>query len=182
MAIQLSKQQQQYLGAAAFLFVVGSVVYVQFFWLPISREKADLTTKIEEIDGKIEKANKKAASLPRLQAELAMLNQQTAEAERRLPKTRSVPDLLVTLSNLAQQNRVTIQNFSSPGTQKSAQYFTELDYPMTVKGSFHSIGRFLAAIALEERIFNIKDVVYPAAGGDGEMTVNFILRTYQYKG
>ena len=42
--------------------------------------------------------------------------------------------------------------------------------------------RFLAAIALEERIFNVKDVMYPAAGGDGEMTVTFTLLTYQYKG
>jgi Tfp pilus assembly protein PilO len=89
--------------------------------------------------------------------------------------------MLVTLSSLAQQNRVYIQSFS-PGPQKSQQYFTELSYPMTVKGTYHSIGRFLAAVALEERIFNVKDVMYPAAASDGEMTVTFTLLTYQYKG
>ena len=39
-----------------------------------------------------------------------------------------------------------------------------------------------AAVALEERIFNVKDVIYPSAGADGEMTVTFTLLTYQYKG
>jgi type IV pilus assembly protein PilO len=181
MAIQLSKQQQQYLGAGAVLLAVGAFVYVKFFWLPISQKKSDLSTEIEAIETKIAKAEAQASRLKRLQDELATLNQQAVEAERRLPKTKSVPDVLVSLSNLARSNRVAIQNFS-PGPQKSQQYFIELSYPMTVKGSFHNIGRFLAAVALEERIFNVKDVVYPSAGGDGEMTVTFTLLTYQYKG
>jgi type IV pilus assembly protein PilO len=181
MAIQLSKQQQQYLGAGAFLFVMGSVLYVRFFWLPISQKRADLTDQIAQIDAKIAKANAQASRLQRLQAELATLSQQAVEAEKRLPKTKSVPDVLVTLSGLASQNQVGIMSFS-PGPQKSQQYFVELSYPMTVKGSFHNIGRFFAAVALEERIFNVKDVVYPGAGGDGEMTVTFTLLTYQYKG
>jgi Tfp pilus assembly protein PilO len=182
MASQLSKQQQQSLGAGAFLFVIGSVIYVKFFWLPISQKMADLSDQIATIDLKISKANAQASRLQRLQAELATLSQQAVEAERRLPKTKSVPDILVTLSSLAQQNRVKIQSFS-PGPQNSqGKYFIELSYPMAVKGSYHNIGRFFAAIALEERIFNIKNVVYPAAGGDGEMSVSFTLLTYQYKG
>jgi len=181
MAIQLSKQQQQYLGAGAFLFLVAGGMYVKFFWLPISQQMAELSSEIADIDTKIRKANAQASRLQKLQDELRKLNQQAAEAELRLPKTKSVPDVLIALSGLAQTNRVSIQTFS-PGPLKSQQYFTELSYPMAVKGSYHNIGRFFAAIALEERIFNVKDVVYPAAAGDGQMTVTFVLLTYQYKG
>lgn len=181
MAIQLSKQQQQYLGAGAVLFVIGAGVYIKFFWLPISDKRAELTEQIEQIEQKISKAEAQASRLTRLQAELASLNQQAIEAEKRLPKDKDVPDILVTLSRLAEKNRVTILGFS-PGPQKSQQYFIELQYPMTVKGSYHNIGRFLASIALETRIFNMKDVVYPAADGQGEMSVTFTLLTYQYKG
>jgi type IV pilus assembly protein PilO len=181
MAIQLSKQQQQYLGAGALLFAVGAFVYVKFFWFPISDKMTDLSDQIAKIEQKIAKAEAQASRLTRLQGELASLNQQAIEAERRLPKTKSVADVLVALASLAQKSGVSIQNFS-PGPQKSQQYFIELSYPMTVKGSYHNIGRFLAAVALEERIFNVKDVVYPSAGGDGEMTVTFVLLTYQYKG
>lgn len=181
MAIQLSKQQQQYLGAGAILFCAVGFLYVKFFWLPISQSKAELTEKIAQIESKITKAEAQASRLKRLQDELASLNQQAVEAEKRLPKTKSVPDILLALSRLAQKGRVTLQTFS-PGPQKSQQYFTELSYPMTVKGTYHNIGRFFAAVALEERIFNVKDVVYPAAASNGEMTVTFTLLTYQYKG
>lgn len=181
MAIQLTKQQQQSLAAGVFLFCAGAFVYMKFFWLPISQKESELSTQIAEIETKIAKAEAQASRLKRLQDELATLYQQAGDAEKRLPKTKSVPDMLIALSGIAQANRVVIQSFS-PGSQKSQQYFIELSYPMIVKGSYHNIGRFLAAIALEERIFNVKDVVFPAAGGDGEITATFTLLTYQYKG
>ena len=181
MAIQLSKQQQQYLGAGAVLFVVFIGVYVKFFWLPIAAAKAEATAKIEEIEAKIVKAKQQAARLERLQAEIASLNERAAEAEKRLPKTKSVPDILLTISALAQKNRVAIQSFT-PGPAKSQAYFTELQYPLAIKGSYHNIGRFLASVALEERIFNIKDINYPTADATGDMIVTFVLLSYQYKG
>ena len=181
MAMQLSKQQQQYLGAGAVLFVVFIGVYVKFFWLPIAQAKAEATEKIEQIEAKIVKAKQQAARLERLQAEIASLNERAAEAEKRLPKTKSVPDILLSISALAQKNRVVIQSFA-PGPSKSQTYFTELQYPLSIRGSYHNIGRFLAAVALEERIFNIKDINYPAADGVGDMTVTFTLLSYQYKG
>lgn len=181
MAMQLSKQQQQYIGAGAVLFLVLSGLYVKFFWLPIAQAKSEASQKIEEIEGKIVKAKQQAARLERLQAEIASLNERAAEAEKRLPKTKSVPDILLAISALAQKNRVVIQSFS-PGSMKAQQYFTELQYPLAVRGSYHNIGRFLAAVALEERIFNIKDINYPSADGSGDMTVTFTLLSYQYKG
>lgn len=181
MAMQLSKQQQQYLGAGAVLFVVFIGVYVKFFWLPIAQAKAEATAKIEEIEAKIAKAKQQAARLERLQAEIASLNERAAEAEKRLPKTKSVPDILLTLSALAQKHRVVIQSFA-PGPMKSQTYFIELQYPLAVRGSYHNIGRFLAALSLEERIFNISNVNYPSADGIGDMTVTFSLLSYQYKG
>lgn len=181
MASVMTKQQQQYLAAGVFLFSAFSVIYVKFFWLPVSQGKAALRDKIAQIETQISKAEAQASRLKRLQDELASLNEQAVEAEKRLPKAKSVPEILVALSRLAQKERVALQNFS-PGPQRSQQYFNELSYPMTVKGSFHNIGRFFAAVALEERIFNVRDVIYPSAGGDGEMTVTFTLLTYQYKG
>lgn len=181
MAIQLSKQEQQYAAVGAVLFIVFSVVYIKFFWLPISAAKEEATAKIAAIEAKITKAKQQAARLERLQAEIASLNERAAEAEKKLPKTKSVPDILLSISALAQKNRVTIQSFS-PGPQKSQTYFIELNYPTSIRGSFHNIGRFLAALSLEERIFNIRDINYPATDALGEMTVTFTLLSYQYKG
>lgn len=181
MAMQLSKQQQQYLGAGTVLFVVFIGVYVKFFWMPIALAKAEATDKIDKIEAQIAKAKQQAARLERLQAEIASLNERAAEAEKRLPKTKSVPDILLAMSSLAQKNRVVIQSFT-PGPTKSQTYFIELSYPLSIKGSYHNIGRFLAAVGLEERIFNVRDINYPAADVAGDMTVTFTLLSYQYKG
>lgn len=181
MAIQLTKQQQQYVGAGVVAFVVLLGVYVKFFWLPISAAKAEARQKIAEIEAKIDKAKKQAARLDRLKDELNVLNEQAVQAEARLPRSKSVPDMLVTLSAVAQKQRVAILTFS-PGPVKTQQYFMELNYPVTIRGSYHNIGRFLAALALEQRIFNVQNVTYPAPDGSGEMTVTFVLLSYQYKG
>jgi type IV pilus assembly protein PilO len=181
MAMQLTKQQQQSLGVGAVLFVVFSVVYVKFFWLPIAQAKSEANEKIEQIEAKIKRAKEQANRLERLQAEIASLNERAVEAEKRLPKTKSVPDILLAISSLAQKNRVIIQSFT-PGPMKSQTYFVELAYPLSIRGSYHNIGRFLAAVALEERIFNVKDINYPPADATGDMTVTFTLVSYQYKG
>jgi len=179
--IKLTKAQQQQLAAAVFMAVVFGFIYVKFFWLPLARESAAAKAKIDDMSSKIDKATVQAGRLPHLDVELAALNQQAVEAEKRLPKTKSVPDILVTVGSLAEQYGVMLQSFS-PGSQNNKQYFIELDYPLVVKGTFHNVGRFLAAIALAERIFNVQGVSYAEPGPDGIMTVNLTLVSYQYKG
>ncbi len=181
MAMNLTRQQQQSIGGGVFLFLVGAGLYVQFFWLPISQKKEDLSNQIQGIEDKISKAQAQASRLKRLQDELAALNQEAVDAEKRLPKNKSVPDILNSLTAIGTKYDVVIQSFA-PGPQKSQQYFIELNYPMTVRGGYHSIGRFLAALAQEERIFNVKDISFPSPGPDGQMLITFTLITYQYKG
>ena len=180
--IKLTKEQQQYLVAGVLFGGAFCYGYVAFFWLPISQKKAETRKKIEEVEAKIEKARRQAARLPRLEAELVDLNQRAEEAERRLPKKKSVPDILVTVSALAVKYRVTLLSFQ-PGGSATKQFFNELSYPVRIRGRFHDVGRFLAAVALEERIFNVQNVRYGESAGDlGEMAVDFTLISYQYKG
>lgn len=179
MAIKLSKEQQKYMAVGVVATGVFLFLYWKVFWSPIAAKIEDTRAKIEELDGKIARAKAQAARLPQLEKELAVLAEQAIEAEKRLPKTKSTPDILVTVSQLALKNRVVIASFS-PGAQSQKQYFTELNYPVAARGSFHAIGKFLAALALEERIFNVMNVQF--TGGAGDLTVSFTLVSYQYKG
>jgi type IV pilus assembly protein PilO len=69
-----------------------------------------------------------------------------------------------------------------PGGQTAQQYFIENPYSINMSGSYHDVGRFLAAIALEQRIYNVRGVTYSAPDAKGKTTVNFTLVAYQYKG
>ncbi|MBI5630354.1 MAG: type 4a pilus biogenesis protein PilO [Elusimicrobia bacterium] len=179
--IKLTKEQQKYAALGVLLLGGFGYSYFMFFWSPVSQRIADTKKKTEEVEAKIEKATRQAARLPRLEAELVELSQKAVEAERRLPKNKSVPDILVTLSGLADKHHVSLLSFT-PGGQTDKPFFIELSYPISVRGSYHNIGRFLAGLALEERIFNVQNVVYAEPGPDGQMQISFTLISYQYKG
>jgi type IV pilus assembly protein PilO len=177
--IKLTKQQQQLIAATVLSVGAFGYIYFTFFWMPLAKKITETTAKIDAVEKKIEKAQQLAARLPRLEAELVRLNDQAVEAEKRLPKKKAAPEILVTVGNLAVKHHVTLVSFN-PGAISNKAFFSELSYPMSVKGSFHSIGKFFAAVSLEERIFNLQNVVY--TGGEGELTVTFTLVSYQYKG
>ncbi|MFA6004178.1 MAG: type 4a pilus biogenesis protein PilO [Elusimicrobiota bacterium] len=179
--IKLTKQQQQYLAAGVIGGAAVLFCYVKFFWMPISAKTVEVKGKIEALAKDIEAAKRQAARLPELEKQLVSLNERKIDAEKRLPKSKSVPTILVTLGALGDKYRVALISFT-PGGSKVQQYFTELKFPMTVRGAFHNIGRFLAALSLEQRLYNVYNVTYSeAAEATGEMTVNFELVSYQYK-
>ncbi|MDD5630319.1 MAG: type 4a pilus biogenesis protein PilO [Elusimicrobia bacterium] len=181
MAIKLTKQQQQVLAAGVLGLGAFVYCYVQFFWLPISKKTKEIRTEIEALEREIETAKRQAGRLADLDRQLISLNERKIEAEKRLPKKKAVTDILVTLDAVASQYNVVLLSFA-PGPNKPAQYFTEFRFPISVRGTFHNIGRFLASLALEQRLYNVYDVKFPEpTEGSGEMRVNLILVAYQYK-
>src|SRR5579885_1091015 len=101
--IKLTKQQQQMIVAGVLGLGAFGYIYVAFFWLPLSQRIDKMGQDVAEIEGKIDKAKQQAARLPRLQQDLKTLNDEAVEAARRLPKEKSVPDILVTVGELADQ-------------------------------------------------------------------------------
>jgi type IV pilus assembly protein PilO len=181
MNIKLTKQQQQVVAAAVLGTGAFVYCYVQFFWLPISQKTAKITAETAALERDIEKAQRQAARLPDLERQLVSLNERKIEAEKRLPKTKAVSDILVALDVLGAKNGVMLLSFA-PGPSKQQQYFIEFRFPVNVRGTFHNIGKFLAALALEQRLYNVFNVSYPEpAGATGEMQVAFELVSYQYK-
>lgn len=179
---KLTKQQQQYLAGGVVLIGVSGFLFFRFFWNPTSERIRKAEEDIRKISEEIDQAKKIAAQRAQKEAELLALNQAAIEAEKRLPKTKDVPQILVTLMALSKKHEVALTGFGQGG-QKPQPYFVELSYPLTVRGTFHAIGRFLAAIALEERIYNVQNVNFGSATGDkGDMTISFTLVSYKYNG
>lgn len=179
--IQLTKQQQQALVLAVLFLGGGGFAYIKYFWLPTSEKIEKTKAEIKTTEDKINKAKSQAVRLPKIQKEIETLNEQAIEAEKRLPKGRDLPAVITAVSMLARKYNVQLNSFT-PGGQKSEQYFIEHPYQLSVKASYHDMGRFLAAIALEQRIYNVRTVNYGAPDGQGKASVTFTLVAYQYKG
>src|SRR6185312_6708066 len=142
--IKLTKQQQQLIMATTLMVGAFGYIYIAFFWLPISTKISDTQKQMDEVEAKIDKAQQQAGRKDRLEKELLRLSDAAVEAERRLPKEKDVPNILVTVSDLAARYHVQLISFA-PGASVNKQYFIELNYPISVKGSYHNIGKFLAA-------------------------------------
>ena len=179
--IKLSKKQQQAVAAGVLGAGAAIFCYVQFFWLPLSRKTAEVKARILDLEAQIQVAQRQADRLPDLDKELVRLNERKLEAEKRLPKTKSATTILVTLGQLGSKHRVTLLSFSPGPVNKSPQYFIEFRFPVVMRGAFHDIGKFLAALALEQRLYNVLNVNYSEPGEGGDMLVSFELVSYQYK-
>jgi type IV pilus assembly protein PilO len=179
--ITLSKQQQQALIVAVLFLGGGGYAYFRYFWNPISKRILENREKTKQVETQILKAKGQAARLPKIKEEVQVLNQQAAEAEKQLPKKKDIPAVIDTVSALSAKYNVRIQSFA-PGGSSTSQYFIELPYTISLKGAYHDVARFFAAVALEQRIFNIRNVTYSEPDAESRLSVNFTLISYQYKG
>ncbi|MBI4249313.1 MAG: type 4a pilus biogenesis protein PilO [Elusimicrobia bacterium] len=178
----LTKDQQQMLALAVLVLGGFGYVFINQFWIPVSRRIKETSEKIENVKRELLKAQGRAGQLARLQDNMEALNEKTLEAERRLPRSRELPALLDTISELAQQNGVTIMSVNPLGEQKS-QYFTNMPYQMTITGGYHGIAKFLTALAVSERIFNHQNLKLASKGSkesEAEVQADFALISYKY--
>ncbi len=184
--IELTKEQQQYLVFAVLVIGGGGFSYVKYFWLPTSEKIKETAAKIEEVDKKIQKAQRQAGQLNKIKTQLAQLNEEAEKVEKQLPKDLDLPGVIDTVSNLAKKNAVLISSFGAPSSATKA-HFKEITFMIAASGSYHDLGRFLAALALEERIYNARNLNFSigagaSPGGESNLTVTMQLVSYQYKG
>ncbi|MBI3300028.1 MAG: type 4a pilus biogenesis protein PilO [Elusimicrobia bacterium] len=181
MNIKLTPDQQKYLAVGVLVLFGGGFAYVKYFWLPISEKISETKKQIEETEGKINKAKSQAVRLNKIQKDLERLNTEALEAEKRLPKVNDLAGVIDVITAIARRYSFKIQTFSA-GSPRPQAHFIETSYSLTGKASFHELGRFLAAISVEERIFNVRGITYGTPDSEGKMGITFQLVSYQYKG
>lgn len=179
--LKLTRQQQQYAVAGALFLAGGGFSYFRYFWIPTSARIRETTEKIKAVEEKISKAKGQAGRLPTIQKELERLNQQAVEAEKQLPRNKNLPAVIVTMGGLARKNNVEIRSFM-PGGSAQKEYYIEVPYTLSMQGTYHNLARFFASVALEERIFNVRNVIYGAPNAEGKLSVTYTLISYQSKG
>src|SRR5208282_1309443 len=181
---QLTNQQKQILAIGAVIAVALSYSYYKYIWTPWSQKIALALQQTQAVQEKINAAKQEAKHLEVLEKELDSLSVRALDAEKRLPRTRDMPTVFDTVNRLAQKYKVQLTNFA-PGTMGTRTYFIEIPYQISLQGRYHDVGRFLASIAVEERIYNVNNVTFSPGGSvddKNKLNVTFTLVAYQYKG
>jgi len=163
---------------AGFIVIIG--FYLYYFYIPYSKKISELKIKISKLESNITQAKMAKAKYIDLNKKLDELNNQKIELEKKIPKDKDMPEVIKTIKFIADKYGVSIRSINSGSAVKDSEgYFFRVVYNINVIGSYHNIGRFFAAISLNERIFNIENVAI--SGGDPS-NVSFMLVSYQYGG
>ena len=180
--MKLTKEQMIQIAAGALFGGLFIFVYLSYFWMPLSKTISENTGKIASMESDINKARMQKAKYKDLEAKLESLKSQKDAAQKKLPKDRKLPDLLRTITDLSKKYKVTIQSIGSPTTGKET-YFIKASYQMSVLCDYHSLGRFMTALGLEERILTMENLsITGTPGSDNSVSATFTLVAYQYNG
>jgi type IV pilus assembly protein PilO len=150
--------------AAVIVFVAVAIGYVFFIadFLPFGfRQKAaaiaTLEQEYEKVSADLMKAKQSASRLPKVQAELALIEKQWDEAKKLLPESKQMPELLTQVTLAGQRSRVDFMNFE-PQPVQVKQIYAENPINVTVQGGYHDVGAFLGRVANLPRIVNVRSV------------------------
>ncbi|MDD2805330.1 MAG: type 4a pilus biogenesis protein PilO [Elusimicrobiales bacterium] len=179
--IQLTKEQMGQIGAGILFGGLFIGLYVFYFWIPYAKMIEENTAKVEVMNRDIENAKRQKAKYKDLEGKLVSLKLEKEAAVKKLPSEKKIPDLIRTVTRLSRKYRVNVMAINPTG-QSKVEYFTKVNYLITVRGNYHDLGRFLTALGLEERILTSENLIMSAAGGDSSVSASFVLAAYQYNG
>lgn len=180
----MSQEQQKQIAYVIISVGIFSYVYYAKLLTPtqtrLQAKRADLAQTNSRIDGLRHTASQRDQLLKRV----AELEADVAKVERRLPRQQNIQDVIRIVSQLAAKSGIRYSSFSPMGAQ-STGLFTEISFGMSITGSVNTIGKFLAAMGQQERIFSAKNLSLsytPDPKRGQTVSGTFTLVAYSYNG
>lgn len=174
------KQKQLVIGLVPLLLLFA-------YWYFLHGAKTEEIAVMEERLERLEANNLRARSIaaqggPELERRLELYTAHIARIEQLIPTAEEVPELLHTVTAEAEEASVELLLFR-PQPQEVGAYYTRRFYEITVRGAYHDIGRYLAAIGSLPRIVTPIDLslTVSSASADQEtalLQAAFRIETY----
>lgn len=178
--IQLTKEQMVAIAAGVLFGGLLIYAYLTYFWLPLSKTITENSQKIASMESDINNAKIQKAKYKDLESKLESLKLEKEAAQKKLPKDRKFPDLLRTITDLSKKYKVSVK-FINPSASSKEAYFIKVSYQLSMSCDYHSLGRFMTALGLEERILAMENLTITGTpGADTSVSASFTLVAYQY--
>lgn len=155
-------QQKRLLIAVLPVILAGA--YYQFQYQRHATTIGDLETQLETL----ERANNTARVLaeqggPELERRLATYEQHMERLEQLIPRREQVPELLNDMGRRAQLSQVDLMRMKPEG-EEASPYYSRQTYHISVRGTYHSVGRFLSEVGSLPRIITPTEFRLMATG------------------
>lgn len=175
-------------GAAgcAFLAVSGLYFAHAYLFAPRAERAESLRLRVERLEERNREAGR-LASLgdSELEDRLVRYGERISRLETLIPANEEVAALLEAISD--EERRAGVEmTMMRPEPVEPGDYYDRLSYQVVVRGDYHAVGSFLAAIASLERIVAPGDLSITPAGSpaegvgeaSGTIVASFRIRTY----
>lgn len=143
----LDSPERQRVALVVLVIAGGALLFHRYAWSPLHAER--LATETERT--RLERANRQAlavtqpARVMELERQESRFEVELAAYEALLPDRSEASSLLSGVAGAALSADVDIVSFA-PGDEIAGSVLVEIPYDVQVQGSYHDVGRFLAAI------------------------------------
>jgi len=116
-----------------------------------------------------------AAYIPVYQRQLQSLQQRASTLASQVPAEKSIPQFMEQISRQAQLHHVGLHAFKLEEAEEHEIYHEQL-ITLTVKGSYHNLAYFLAAITQLDRLVTLHD--FRLQPNDSQLSLNIDIKVY----
>ncbi len=181
------KFSQEELKAAGLIIVfIGLTIFafVNYGYKPLQLKSAELDREIAVKTDELKQIQDIVANLEIRKAEVRKLREELSYVETRLPKEVNMPELIKTITTLAQENHVVFSTFVPSGPFHKDVY-EEIPINLATQATFHNFGKFLAAIGNLERILTPSGVQInyrtPTKEDASTISASMVITAFVYK-
>lgn len=159
---------------AFYMYVIG----------PQKREIAELKNKIQKEEAEVKRLIALSKKIPELKKELESKQGEIIRISKSLPTKQEIPSLLRQITNATQQSSVGLNVFD-PGKLTVKGEYEQFTVDISIGGSYHALGKFLAKVSNLSRIINvgnlnIKNTTAATAATGETISAKFNLIAYVY--
>ena len=178
----LSRVQRIAISAAIFGLIAGGFIY--FLYWPKFEKIERLNTKLDKLEKKLATAKRNSKDLKKFQAKMQEAEKQFQMAMRKLPEKEEIPSLLTSISDSGQRVGLEFLLFE-PKPEKKKEFYAEIPVAMNIEGDYHNLAKFFDRVARLSRIVNIQNIQIANAKkgkgkGAGELSTRCMAVTYKF--
>lgn len=170
------------------LFLMMAAIFALYFMGLHSPMISDIETAnddLRELQQTKESLEEKSQQVEQMREDLQKIDRELGEAQRALPESRDIVDVLQRIYSNAQSAGLTIETFQRDD-EEQAEDVVEVPVDMEMVGTFEQVAEFFFAVGDMRRIITIEDVTMQREEGeleeDGTLRVTARATTYYAAG
>ena len=136
------------------IVVAVAGIFIYFVYMPKLKEVQKLERKLKQAQIKLHQTQQIASQLSEFEAEIEKLNRAFKKALNKLPDNKEIPALLLKITKLGKDAKLTF-NLFQPLATRDKDFYAEVPIDIEVRGSYHAVGRFFSQICAMPRIVNL---------------------------